>query len=193
MLILLGQKKHSDVSRSVKSRIVKKERTGQSKTRHPKSRHAMPRGFRTARTVAVLESDGTSEAENPTTSDSQQPESHLGRPSLPESESESENTSEDEAVSKSTANSSRKEPGEVTSTKRYILFAGNLPYAASPEDISAHFQKRGVPVTEVRMLTKKGSGESRGCCFLEFDSSKRLRVNHECRVCVCCVGIVEPL
>ena len=152
----------------------------------------MPRGFRTARTAAVLESDGTSEAENPTTSDSQQPESHLGRPSLPESESESENTSEDEAVSKSTANSSRKEPSE-TKTKRYILFAGNLPYAASPEDICAHFQKRGVPVREVRMLTKKGSGESRGCCFLEFDSSKRLRVNHACRVFVCCVGTMEPL
>ena len=165
----------------MRSRISKKgitKKSGQSKTQHPKSHPALKRGFKTARTGAVLESDGTSDAEDRTTSDSRQPESQLGRPPSPESESDSEGTSGDEAESgtvKSKA-STAEEPGE-SKRKRYILFAGNLPFAASPEDISAHFRKRGVPVKEVRMLTKKGSGESRGCCFLEFDSSKRLRVS----------------
>ena len=61
-------------------------------------------------------------------------------------------------------------------TCRYILFVGNLPYDASAEDIVAHFDRRGVPMKDVRLLTKKESGESRGIAFAEFDNAKRMQV-----------------
>ena len=58
---------------------------------------------------------------------------------------------------------------------RYIAFIGNLPFTVTGDDIVEHFQKKGVNITEVRMLTKKGSGESRGCCFAEFRDAKSLQ------------------
>jgi len=35
---------------------------------------------------------------------------------------------------------------------RYILFVGNLPYDASAEDILTHFERRGVPMKDIRLL-----------------------------------------
>ena len=60
--------------------------------------------------------------------------------------------------------------------KRYILFVGNLPYTVSQEDVAAFFSKRGVRVVEVRQLTRRDSGRSRGCCFLEFEDLKNQQV-----------------
>lgn len=59
---------------------------------------------------------------------------------------------------------------------RYILFVGNLPYDASAEDILTHFERRGVPMKDIRLLTEKESGKSRGIAFAEFDSAKRMQV-----------------
>lgn len=60
---------------------------------------------------------------------------------------------------------------------RYIAFIGNLPFTATRDDIIENFQKKGVKLTEVRLLTKKGSGESRGCCFVEFSNAKTLQAS----------------
>ena len=63
-----------------------------------------------------------------------------------------------------------------TSRNRYILFVGNLPYDASAEDVLTHFERRGVPIKDIRLLTEKESGKSRGIAFAEFDSAKRMQV-----------------
>lgn len=60
---------------------------------------------------------------------------------------------------------------------RYIAFIGNLPFTATRDDIIENFQKKGVKPTEVRLLTKKGSGDSRGCCFVEFSNAKTLQAS----------------
>ena len=59
--------------------------------------------------------------------------------------------------------------------KRYILFLGNLPRDASQDDVIDHFSKRGVPITDLRLLTDKESGESKGCAFAEFSSNKAMQ------------------
>ena len=67
---------------------------------------------------------------------------------------------------------------EVTSEtpfkKRFILFLGNLPHAASQDDVIDHFSKRGVPITELRLLTDKETGKSKGCAFAEFSGNKAM-------------------
>ena len=59
-----------------------------------------------------------------------------------------------------------------TKKKRYLLFVGNVPKSASQEDVVSHFQKKGVPIVEFRLLTHKDSGNSKGCGFLELNSDK---------------------
>lgn len=60
---------------------------------------------------------------------------------------------------------------------RYIAFIGNLPFTATTDDIVENFQKKGLKLLEVRLLTKKGSGESKGCCFVEFPDAKSLQAS----------------
>ena len=60
--------------------------------------------------------------------------------------------------------------------RRYIAFVGNLPFSATTEEVVQHFAKRGVRVTEARLLTRRESDQSRGCCFTEFPNSKTLQV-----------------
>ena len=60
--------------------------------------------------------------------------------------------------------------------RRYILFVGHLPYEATAEDIADHFEKKGVQVKNLRLLTKKETGKSRGIAFVEFDSAKMMQV-----------------
>lgn len=60
--------------------------------------------------------------------------------------------------------------------RRYILFVGHLPYEATAEDIVDHFEKKGVQVKNLRLLTKKETGKSRGIAFIEFDSAKMMQV-----------------
>ena len=67
---------------------------------------------------------------------------------------------------------------------RYIAFIGNLPFSVTSGDIIAHFRKRGVVASEVRLLTKKNSEESRGCCFAEFPDAKTLQVHYNTCACV---------
>lgn len=53
--------------------------------------------------------------------------------------------------------------------KRYILFLGNLPFTANKEQIYAHFKSLGKDrIKDIRLLTKKGTNQSRGAAFLEL-------------------------
>ena len=101
---------------------------------------------------------------------------------------------------------------DSTVKKKYILFVGelnmclvscafndiavgNVPFSATAEDITAHFQRAGynnctclcvicvcyvqiigIKVVDFRLLTKK-SGSSKGCGFMELKSSKQLQVS----------------
>lgn len=53
------------------------------------------------------------------------------------------------------------------------LFTGNLPYTATTESISEHFQK--AQPRSVRHRTEKDSGKSKGFAFLEFDGYDRMK------------------
>lgn len=59
---------------------------------------------------------------------------------------------------------------------RYIAFVGNLPFHATSEEVISHFRKRGVVIRELRLLTDKTTGCSKGCCFAEFCDAKTLQV-----------------
>ena len=69
--------------------------------------------------------------------------------------------------------------------RRYIAFIGNLPFSATAEEVVDHFARRGVRLSEVRLLTSKQSGESRGCCFAEFPNSKTLQASNQQTLCMC--------
>lgn len=64
----------------------------------------------------------------------------------------------------------------VKEKKRYILFVGNLPYTADVSSVLEYFKKHGTPAKEARMLSDKTTGKSRGCCFVEFDTSRTQQV-----------------
>ena len=61
--------------------------------------------------------------------------------------------------------------------RRYIAFIGNIPFSATGDDVIEHFRKKGVRISEVRLLTKKAGGDSKGCCFAEFPSAKNLQAS----------------
>ncbi len=104
-----------------------------------------------------------------------------------DSEAESVKTSQDfttklKRITKTTFLSKVKQKPESTTPtpgttfkKRYILFLGNLPLGALQDDVIEHFSKRGVPITELRLLTDKESGKSKGCGFAEFSSDKAMQ------------------
>ncbi|RDD39941.1 putative RNA-binding protein [Trichoplax sp. H2] len=73
-----------------------------------------------------------------------------------------------------------KPPLKNKSSKRFILFLGNLSYSTTNEDILKHFKKCGHNL-QVRLLTKK-DGSPRGCAFLEAfryaDYQKALKYHH---------------
>jgi nucleolar protein 6 len=84
------------------------------------------------------------------------------------------------------------EEASKPSKSRHILFvgnfpcffgsrSGNLPFTATVEDIRKHFDHWGLRMSlssltpsggaiTVRLLTKKGTNEPRGCAFVEFDN-----------------------
>ncbi len=70
-------------------------------------------------------------------------------------------------------------PSKVTDTskqkRRYILFLGNLSIDATIEDILTHFKKKGVVIKELRLLTYKDTGKSRGCGFAEFTDDRSMK------------------
>ena len=90
----------------------------------------------------------------------------------------------------------KEEKKEVVSAsqkkRRYILFVGNLSQTALREDIVSHFEKRGVPVKEFRLLSFKDSGKSRGCGFMELGSDKAMQNAlkfHRSRVLGKCINV----
>ncbi len=98
-----------------------------------------------------------------------------------ESESVKKSTNKQKQYTKTKLSSKSKEsPATPTAAgtsfkKRYILFLGNLPRDASQDDIIDHFSKRGVAITELRLLTDKESGKSKGCAFAEFSGNKAMQ------------------
>lgn len=58
--------------------------------------------------------------------------------------------------------------------RRYILFLGNLSTTCTQEDILSHFKKKGVLIKELRLLTHKDTGKSRGCAFAEFATDRAM-------------------
>ena len=51
------------------------------------------------------------------------------------------------------------------------LYVGNLPYAASEEDIKTHFSQAGT-VTSVALITDRASGRAKGFGFVEMSSAE---------------------
>lgn len=95
-----------------------------------------------------------------------------------------DNSNDDKGITMASACASSKETDSSSTTtttngkqsrrkkKRFILFVGNLPTSASREDVVSHFEKKGVHISEFRLLTHKDSGKSKGCGFMEFSSNK---------------------
>lgn len=59
--------------------------------------------------------------------------------------------------------------------RRYLLFLGNISMDATQEDIQTHFKKKGVVFKELRLLTYKDTGKSRGCAFAEFENDRLMK------------------
>jgi RNA recognition motif-containing protein len=50
------------------------------------------------------------------------------------------------------------------------LFVGNIPYDLSEADLRSVFEDGGYKLTEVKIITDKFTGKSRGFGFISFDS-----------------------
>jgi RNA recognition motif-containing protein len=50
------------------------------------------------------------------------------------------------------------------------LFVGNIPYDLSETDLKSIFEDGGLQVSEVKIITDKFTGKSRGFGFVSFDS-----------------------
>jgi RNA recognition motif-containing protein len=51
------------------------------------------------------------------------------------------------------------------------LYVGNLPYAASEEDIKTHFSKAGT-VTSVALIIDRATGRAKGFGFVELSTGE---------------------
>ncbi len=51
------------------------------------------------------------------------------------------------------------------------LYVGNLPYAASEEDIKTHFSQAGT-VTSVALIIDRASGRAKGFGFVELSTDE---------------------
>jgi len=51
------------------------------------------------------------------------------------------------------------------------LYVGNLPYAATEEDIKNHFSKAGT-VTSVALITDRATGRAKGFGFVEMATAE---------------------
>lgn len=92
-----------------------------------------------------------------------------------DSTSDSDDSSDEPAAVLETSCTDGTVPSDSKATKekkRYILFVGNLPYTADMSSVMEYFKKHGTPAKEVRMLSDKTTGKPRGCCFVEFDTSR---------------------
>lgn len=87
----------------------------------------------------------------------------------------------------------KEEPKKAERKKRrYLLFIGNLRQTATQEEIVSHFERRGVCIAELRLLSHKDTGKSKGCGFMEFGSEKAMQNAlkfHRSRVLGKCVNV----
>ncbi|XP_070535973.1 uncharacterized protein [Ptychodera flava] len=63
---------------------------------------------------------------------------------------------------------------KIKKLKFLVLFVGNLSYETTKEELEEHFTKTGG-VIDVRIITKKESGESRGFAYVEFKDQQSLK------------------
>ena len=65
----------------------------------------------------------------------------------------------------------------MSSKKRFIAFFGNLSFSTSAVQVQQFVSQCGLGVDDfqVRLLTKKGSQESRGAAFVEFPTAAGLQ------------------
>ncbi len=90
----------------------------------------------------------------------------------PDSDSSNASSSGKESLSKGSGACQQSQSAvkrKLLKRRRYILFLGNLPISASREDVVLHFRKRGVQVSDFRLLTHKDSDKSKGCGFMELE------------------------
>eukprot|EP01034_Spumella_vulgaris_P021513 gene21513-27548_t len=79
----------------------------------------------------------------------------------------------------SASSSSAVKPAVVVTNKiPYVVFIGQLSFAATEQDIEYHLRSHGVEgEISVRLLKKTESGESRGMAFVELEGAREL---HKC-------------
>ncbi|MFH1772039.1 MAG: RNA-binding protein [Candidatus Omnitrophota bacterium] len=53
------------------------------------------------------------------------------------------------------------------------LYIGNLEYGTTDEDLKSFIEEKGVTVKEVKIITDKYSGRSKGFGFAEFDTDEQ--------------------
>lgn len=63
------------------------------------------------------------------------------------------------------------------------LFVGNLPYAASEQDVHAFFTEQGVTVDTVTVMRDRFTGQARGFGFVEINDDEAAM-----RACETCNG-----
>lgn len=63
------------------------------------------------------------------------------------------------------------EDGSKDQKQRYVLFASNLPYSATTEEVKKHFLTKVSEVTDVRIPLKPGTKTPRGFAYIEFPNS----------------------
>lgn len=61
------------------------------------------------------------------------------------------------------------------------LFVGNLPYAATEQDLQNFFAQAGVTVDSVNVMRDRFTGEARGFGFVEI--SDNAQANHAIEAC----------
>jgi nucleolar protein 6 len=65
-------------------------------------------------------------------------------------------------------------PPTTASKKKFIAFFGNLAFSTTVQDIKT-FLGEEADSFQIRLLTKKGSNESRGAAFVEFPTAAALQ------------------
>ncbi|XP_077993811.1 uncharacterized protein LOC144447609 [Glandiceps talaboti] len=67
-----------------------------------------------------------------------------------------------------------KQVNTKTKKHRMVLFVGNLPFNTTKEELEEHFSKTGG-VTEIRLITNKDTGESKGFGYVQFKNQQSFK------------------
>ncbi|RKP19116.1 hypothetical protein ROZALSC1DRAFT_22578 [Rozella allomycis CSF55] len=58
---------------------------------------------------------------------------------------------------------------KIIENKRYLAFVGNFPFSTTTKDLEVYFgEKKGCNLKQVRLMTDKETGKSKGFAFVEF-------------------------